>query len=108
MGYLYSAVWFVVAIMLFVRFRKESVVVYILSGYFAFAGIWWLVDQFAEADMLNGIYGWVLRIVSVVMLVSVLAAYTIEKNLKDKKAQQVSAVEQGTDPELTEDPVSVG
>ena len=68
MGYLYSALWFIVAAVLLIRFRKESAVVYILSGYFAFAGVWWLADQLAEADMLSGIYGWILRIVSAVML----------------------------------------
>ena len=96
MGYLYSALWFVMAIVLFVRFRKESIVVYILSAYFVLAGAWWLVDQLVEVDMLNGVYGWILRIVSVVMLISVGVAYVVEKNLKDKKAQTAAA---GKNPE---------
>ena len=83
MGYLYSALWFIVAAVLLIRFRKESAVVYILSGYFAFAGVWWLADQLAEADMLSGIYGWILRIVSAVMLIGVGIVYVIEKNLKE-------------------------
>ena len=106
MGYLYSALWFIVAAVLLIRFRKESAVVYILSGYFAFAGVWWLADQLAEADMLSGIYGWILRIVSTVMLIGVGIVYVIEKNLKEKKALSDAAETQMTDLERTEESVS--
>ena len=46
MGYVYSALWFLTAFLLLCRFRKESVVVYILSAYFVFAGVWWLAAHY--------------------------------------------------------------
>lgn len=79
MGYVYSALWFVISIMLIVRFRKESKVVYVLSGYFAFMGCWWLVNQFVEADLLSGVYGWIFRGVSAVVMAVLIIAYFREK-----------------------------
>ena len=60
----------------------------------------------AEADMLSGIYGWILRIVSAVMLIGVGIVYVIEKNLKEKKALSDAAEAQMTDLEMTEESVS--
>ena len=56
--------------------------------------------------MLSGIYGWILRIVSAVMLIGVGIVYVIEKNLKEKKALSDAAETQMTDLERTEESVS--
>ncbi len=90
MGYIYSALWFVTAFILLVRFRKESIVIYILSAYFIFAGGWWLTNELIDIDLMGGLYGWILRIVSVVMLIVVAAVYMIEKNLKEKKNEALT------------------
>ena len=84
MGYVYAGMWFIIAIILIVRFRKESKVIYVLSAYFAVMGCWWLVNEFVSIDLLNGTYGWILRGVSVVVLVSAVIAYYMEKKKKSK------------------------
>lgn len=84
MGYLYAGMWFIIAIVLIVRFRKESKAVYILSAYFAVMGGWWLANELVSVDLLNGTYGWILRGVSAVALVVAVLAYYREKKMKDK------------------------
>ena len=75
MGYVYSGLWFIMAVVLMTKFRKESKMVYVLSAYFIFAGIWWLTDQLAGVDMLYGTYGWIFRAVSVAALVAAGVVY---------------------------------
>lgn len=82
MNYLYSGIWFVVAVLLFVRFRKESKTIYLLSGYFTFMGIWWLADAIMSVDLMSGIYAWILRGVSFVVVLCLLLAYFRSKNKK--------------------------
>ena len=91
MGYVYSALWFLTAFLLLCRFRKESVVVYILSAYFVFAGVWWLADEMSVTDMMSGTYAWILRMVSVAALLIAAVVYLIEKNIKGKKKAAVQA-----------------
>lgn len=79
MGYIYTALWFVVAILLFVRFRKESRIIYVLSGYFFYAGCWWLANQLLEVDLMAGMYGWIFRGISLAMLVLLAIVYLAEK-----------------------------
>ena len=38
MGYLYTVMWFMMALLLYSKFKNEGKIVYILSGYFLFAG----------------------------------------------------------------------
>ncbi len=85
MGYIYAALWFITAFLLLIKFRKESIVVYVLSLYFLFLGVWWTADQVSGVDMMNGIYGWVLRCVSLAALVAVGIIYAVEKTSKLKK-----------------------
>lgn len=87
MNYLYSGIWFVVAVLLFVRFRKESKIVYILSGYFTFMGIWWLADAILPVDLMNGIYGWILRGVSFFVILCLLLMYFRSKSKKSINAE---------------------
>ena len=69
MGYVYSALWVIISTMLFFRFRKENKVVYILSAYFLFLGVWWFMDEFIKGlNLMDGTYVWILRVVSAVML----------------------------------------
>lgn len=82
MNYLYSGLWFVVAVLLFVRFRKEGKVIYLLSGYFVFMGVWWLADAIMAVDLMSGVYGWILRGVSFVVILILLLMYFRSKNKK--------------------------
>ena len=79
MGYIYTGLWFVAAILLLVRFRKESRIIYVLSGYFFYAGCWWLANQLLEIDLMAGVYGWIFRGISAVMLVALGVVYLTEK-----------------------------
>lgn len=87
MNYLYSGIWFIVAVLLFVRFRKESRIVYLLSGYFTFMGIWWLADEILSVDLMNGIYGWILRGVSFFVVLCLLLMYFRSKSKKSIKSE---------------------
>ena len=95
MGYIYSALWFLIAALLIVRFRKEGAVIYVLSVYFIFLGFWWLVNEFLPADMLNGFYGWILRGVSLLALAAAFFVYRAGKSRKTAdspvKEAQISA-----------------
>ncbi len=79
MGYVYSGLWFIMAVVLFAKFRKESKMVYVLGAYFAFLGVWWLADQLTSADMLHGTFGWILRGVSLAAVVISGVIYYFEK-----------------------------
>ena len=62
MGYVYSALWVLIALMLFFRFRKENKVVYVMAVYFIFLGTWWFIDEFVTGiNLMEGAYVWVLR-----------------------------------------------
>ncbi len=81
MGYVYSVLWLVIAIMLFFRFRKENKAIYLLSAYFVFLSVWWFLDQFVHGlDLMDGTYVWVLRVVSTLALGVSLLVYIKEKN----------------------------
>lgn len=88
MGYVYSALWFVIAIILIVRFRKESKIIYVLSGYFAVMGVWWLTNEFVSVDLMNGIYGWIFRGISAVVIVILIIAYFREKRNKESSSEE--------------------
>lgn len=89
MNYLYSGVWFIVAVLLYMRFRKESKVIYLLSGYFTFMGIWWLADEILSVDLMSGTYAWILRGVSFFVVLCLLLMYFRSKSKKsvDAKSQ---------------------
>ncbi len=80
MGYVYSALWVLIALMLFFRFRKENKVVYVMAVYFIFLGTWWFIDEFVTGiNLMEGAYVWVLRIVSAVMLLIAIPVYYLER-----------------------------
>ena len=86
MNYVYSVLWFVVAVILFVRYRKENKAVYLLSGYFLFMGAWWLVNALSpDIDLMGGYYVWIYRGVTLVVLVVVLLYYMRIKNASKTK-----------------------
>ena len=97
MGYFYSALWFVIAAVLLVRFRGEGKIIYILSGYFTVMGIWWLANQFVEVDLLSGVYGWILRGLSLAVLLILLGIYIYNKFKAEPKGSEVSGSTQESD-----------
>ncbi len=84
MGYVYSALWFMIAVLLFFKFRKESKIVYVLSAYFVFAGVWWLLNEMTKLE--PGVFGSVFRAVSVLMLAVLAVTYFLEKRKTENSA----------------------
>ena len=69
MGYVYCTLWILMAVLLFTKFRKKSKVIYVLCIYFLFAGVWWFLNDFLQISMTTGVYGNILRGVSLGMLI---------------------------------------
>lgn len=84
MGYVYSVLWLIIALTLFLRFRKENKSVILLSLYFVFLSVWWFLDQFVHGlNLMDGDYIWILRSVSALMLGLCVIVYIRERK-KDK------------------------
>ncbi|MBQ3928766.1 MAG: hypothetical protein II711_01570 [Clostridia bacterium] len=83
MGYVYGGLWFLLAILLYVRFRGEGKIIYVLSGYFIIMGIWWVANQMIEGvNLMTGMYGWIFRGISAVMLIALVIVYIYDRRLK--------------------------
>lgn len=80
MDFVYAILWFVVAIILVVRFRKEGKIIWLISGLFTFMGAWWLADALmTNIDLMDGIYAWIFRgIVSVFLCIGIVI-YLVQK-----------------------------
>lgn len=69
-GYIYTAVWFIVAIYMFYLAFRESKFFFLLSAYFVFMGTWYLTNNLlTDIDLFSGIYNWIFRGVSAVVLI---------------------------------------
>ena len=99
MGYVYSVLWLIIAVMLFLRFRKENKVVYLLSCYFVFLSVWWFLDPFVHGlNLMDGMYVWILRLVSAFVLSISLLLYIRERSIHNNDSAQNS--EQNTAPTI--------
>ena len=85
MGYVYSALWFLMAVLLFIRFRKVSRIIYVMCAYFLYAGVWWLCNELIDINLMSGIYGNIFRGVSIGMLILLGLVYFLEKKAKSAK-----------------------
>lgn len=76
-GYLYTAVWFGIAVYLFVTAirRYRTPILFILSGFMVFLGVWELIDTLSEVSMKSGVYGWIYRGVALAVLIVCLLWY---------------------------------
>lgn len=102
MGFIYAGLWFVVALVLLLRFRQESKAVLPLSVYFFFLGIWWAADEVLAIDLMHTSFVWIVRSVSIVMLLYCGAIYYLERTGRiEKKVRGESSIEGGE--EETED-----
>ena len=71
MGYVYAAVWFIIAVYLFwtaIR-RDRTPILFILSGFMVFMSVWELLDTIYDVNMKTGTYGWIYKGVAVVALI---------------------------------------
>ena len=67
-GYIYAAVWFILAAYLFYLAVKESRFFFFVAPFFIFLGVWALVNELVETDLMGGVYAWIYRGVAVIML----------------------------------------
>ena len=63
------------------RYRKP--ILFLLTGFVIFLGIWELVNTLTAVDMKNGVYGWIYRGVALVVLVMCLIWYFWLRNRRD-------------------------
>ena len=75
MEYVYPAIWFMAGLILIARMGKENKIFYLAGAFFLFLGGWWLADVLLTVDLMSGVWGWVLRGVSAVMLLILGAFY---------------------------------
>ena len=74
MGYLYTVVWFLIAGYLLYNAirRNRTPILFILSGFMVFLGVWELIDTISDVNMKAGTYGWIYRGVALVALIACL------------------------------------
>ena len=81
-GWLTVIVWFLLAAYLIyscIR-RYRTPIMYILSAFMVFLGVWELIDVLTEVNMKAGVYGWIYRGVALVVLVLCLIWYFVLRN----------------------------
>ncbi len=74
-GYVYAAMWLVIAIYLFYTALKNSKFFFVLSGFFLFLGGWYLADELLAVDLFAGVYSYIYRGVAIVVLIACAIAY---------------------------------
>lgn len=75
-GYIYTALWLILAIYMFYLAFKESKFFFVLSAFFAFLCGWYLTDELlTNVDMFSGVYSLIYRGVAVVVLIVCVIAY---------------------------------
>ena len=71
MGWLYVAVWFALAAyLIYVTVRRyRTPLMFILSDFMVFLGVWELANMLTAVDLKSGAFGWIYRGVAAVVLV---------------------------------------
>lgn len=84
MDYIYIAGFLLVGAYLLYRGFREFKILIIPGVYFLFLGGWRLADKLMpEAELMQGVYAWIIRIVSLFVLAAVGAVYYI-KYIREK------------------------
>ena len=88
MRYVYAALLIVVSLLLFVKFRKEDKIFYFLSGYFFFAGVWWIFDIISGMNLFSGMCLMIFRIITALALVVSCIVYVRERRKKKDSEEE--------------------
>lgn len=76
MDYFYAFIWFALAVILFVKYRKENKIFVLLSAYFLFMGVWWVADAYmVDIDLMQGTSVFIFRVIAAIMLAISTALY---------------------------------
>lgn len=70
MGYIYTAAFVIIGIYLIYNAIKEYRFLLLPGIYFIFLGGWWLANELLpDVNLMSGVFGWIIRGLSVVVLV---------------------------------------
>ena len=86
MGYFYAVMWLVAGLLLIFTVSKENKIFYFLGAYFLYMGAWWGVNEYlTEINLFDGVYGWVFRGISAVVLIITGVFYVKNIYLPEKR-----------------------
>ncbi len=79
-GYIYAALWLVIAVYLFFYAFKSHKFLFFLSGYFLFMSGWYLANQLlTDVNLFSGMYSWIFRGIALVVLIISVIVYFYSK-----------------------------
>ena len=78
-SYIYAVLWFVLAAYLIYIAIRETKFFFVPAAFFVFLGVWALVDIFVEPNLMSGVYGWIYRGVSLLVLIICAVWYFFKK-----------------------------
>lgn len=79
LGYVYSALWAVIAVYLFSVAKRVNKILFLGAGLFTFMAVWWLVNELVSVNLFDGIYGIIFRVVMGIVLALFVIFYIISK-----------------------------
>ena len=84
--WIWIAILFLAAIIIFVQYRKEDKIFYVVSGFFLFWGIWRILDATTQINFFEGVYLLIFRVISAIVLVLMgITYYRLKKSAKPNK-----------------------
>ena len=75
-GYVYAAMWLILAVYMFYLAFKHSKFLFVLSGFFLFSAVWQLTDKLIETNLFAPPYSYIYRGVAVVVLIACIVVYS--------------------------------
>ncbi len=87
-GYVYAAMFLVIAVYLFFYAFKSHKVLFLLSGYFLFMSGWYITDTLlTSVNLFEGMYSWIFRGVALVVLIICAIVYVNYRRNRDNESQ---------------------
>lgn len=85
-GYVYAAMWLILAVYMFYLAFKHSKFLFVLSGFFLFSFVWQLTDKLIETNLFAPPYSFIYRGVAIVVLIVCIVVYSKlrKERLSDK------------------------
>ncbi len=88
-GYIYAALWLILAIYLLIQAIKNYKFLYVISGFFFFMFGWYLANELiTTVDLFSGIYSWIFKGVAIAVLVVCAVVYLVHKKRSDAENEQ--------------------
>lgn len=83
-GYVYTALWLILAVYMFYLAFKENKFFFVLSAFFAFLCGWYLADELlTTVDMFSGVYSLIYRGVALIVLIVCVIAYLKYRKIRE-------------------------